>query len=219
MGETPMSHWHGLGGSYLFQSYGELVLDGLAVYFQQLSGWILVMIPTKIYSIALGTLVFTGGVIAISAPGQTSTQKISQVSSHSYRVAQSTVNTGAIEASVLQQINQYRSSQGLGALTRNSALDAQARTHSQNMASGKVPLGHQGFQERLQASGVAYSAAAENVAYNQGANDPATQAVQGWLKSSGHLANIRGNYDLTGIGVASNSQGTIYFTQIFMRAR
>lgn len=177
------------------------------------------MIRTKIYGIALGTLVFTGGAIAISAPGQTSTPKLSQVSSHSYQVAQSTVNTAAIETSVFQQINQYRASQGLSALTRNSAIDTQARTHSQNMASGKVAFGHDGFQQRIQATGIAYTAAAENVAYNQGASDPATQAVQGWLKSSGHLANIKGNYNLTGVGVASNSQGKIYFTQIFLRSK
>lgn len=177
------------------------------------------MIRTKIYSIALGTLVLTGGLIAISAPGQTSTQKISPVSIRSYQVAQSTINTAAIEASVFQQINQYRASQGLSALTRNSAIDTQARTHSQNMASGKVPLGHDGFQQRVQATGIASSASAENVAYNQGSSDPATQAVQGWLKSSVHLTNIKGNYNLTGVGVASNSQGKIYFTQIFLRSK
>ncbi|MFM6200937.1 MAG: CAP domain-containing protein, partial [Dolichospermum sp.] len=55
--------------------------------------------------------------------------------------------------------------------------------------------------------------------YNQGHQDPAAQAVQGWLNSSGHLANIRGNYNQTGIGVARNNQGKIYFTQIFLQSR
>ena len=87
------------------------------------------------------------------------------------------------------------------------------------MASGKVAFGHDGFSARVKATGIAYSGAAENVAYNQGSKDPATTAVQGWLKSSGHLTNIKGNYNLTGIGVASNSKGQIYFTQIFLRSR
>ncbi|MBD2388379.1 CAP domain-containing protein [Cylindrospermum sp. FACHB-282] len=173
----------------------------------------------NLYSAAFGTLFLTSGAIAISAPGHTAIHKSSLVSKYSYEIAQSTVNTAAIEASVFEQINQYRASQGLAALTRNSAIDTQARTHSKNMASGQVPFGHNGFQQRVQATGISYSAAAENVAYNQGVSDPATAAVQGWLKSSGHLANIKGNYNLTGIGVASNSQGRIYFTQIFLRSK
>lgn len=85
------------------------------------------------------------------------------------------------------------------------------------MANGTVPFGHTGFSERVRAIGIPYRGAGENVAYNQGYSDPATIAVQGWLKSPGHLANIKGNYDKTGIGVASNSKGAIYFTQIFLR--
>jgi len=135
------------------------------------------------------------------------------------QVAQGNVNTAAIEAAVFQKINQYRSSQNLPALARNSTIDNQARIHSRNMASGKVAFGHNGFSGRVAATGIAYSRVAENVAYNQGHQDPAAQAVQGWLNSSGHLANIKGNYNQTGIGVASNNQGKIYFTQIFLRSR
>ncbi|MBD2448219.1 CAP domain-containing protein [Nostoc sp. FACHB-152] len=122
----------------------------------------------------------------------------------------------AIENSVHQQINQLRSGQGLPPLQRNSAMDNQARIHSQNMASGQVPFGHIGFAQRVQATGISYSSAAENVAYNQGYSDPATQAVQGWRNSPGHWTNIKGNYNLTGIGVAKNSKGEVYFTQIFI---
>lgn len=135
------------------------------------------------------------------------------------QVAQGNVNTATLEAAVFQKINQYRDSQNLHALNRNSTIDNQARIHSQNMVSGKVAFGHDGFSGRVAATGIAYSQAAENVAYNQGHQDPATQALKGWLNSSGHRANIRGDYNLTGIGVASNNQGKIYFTQIFLRSR
>lgn len=174
------------------------------------------MIRHTISSIVAGVLVLASAA-AIATPGQTYTPKYNQESSHSLLLAQATTNTTAIEQSVLQQINQYRATQKLPALTRNASIDNQARIHSQNVASGKVPFGHQGFQQRVQAIAISYRGAAENVAYNQNVSDPATQAVQGWLKSSGHLANIKGNYDLTGIGVASNSKGQIYFTQIFIR--
>ncbi|MGZ5045076.1 MAG: FG-GAP-like repeat-containing protein [Methylobacter sp.] len=125
----------------------------------------------------------------------------------------------AIEQSVFQQINAYRASQGLPALTLNATIiSEQARIHSQNMASGIVPFGHTGFETRIQtiAQTIPYRSAAENVAANQGYSDPASTAVTGWLNSPGHLANIVGNYQLTGIGVAKSSTGQIYFTQIFL---
>jgi uncharacterized protein YkwD len=134
-------------------------------------------------------------------------------------IAQFNDSTAAIEASVFQQINQYRAAQNLPPLRRNPRIDAQAQIHSQNMASGRTPLGHEGFQERVEAIGIPLRGAAENVAYNQGTRDPATQAVQSWLRSSGHLANIRGDYNLTGVGVAVNNQGVFYFTQIFIHSR
>ncbi|MDZ8240963.1 MAG: CAP domain-containing protein [Nostoc sp. ChiQUE01a] len=175
------------------------------------------MIRTTIYGIGLATLFFGSGAIATSITEPTFIPMSSDISSDTVKIAQSTINTAAIEQSVFTQINNYRSSKGLPKLTRNSAIDNQARIHSQNMASGKVAFGHTGFQERLKAIRISYRGAAENVAYNQGYSDPATQAVQGWLKSPGHLANIVGNYNLTGVGVASNSKGQIYFTQIFLR--
>ncbi|MTJ53032.1 CAP domain-containing protein [Anabaena sp. UHCC 0253] len=168
----------------------------------------------KTISIAgAGLLVLVSGAIANSLPNSAS------VSNPSYQVAQATVDTAAIEAAVFRQINQYRSSQNLPALNRNSKIDNQARIHSQNMANGKVAFGHGGFQARVTAINIPYSRVAENVAYNQGSQNPATTAVQGWLKSSGHLANIKGNYNLTGIGVANNNKGQIYFTQIFLLSR
>lgn len=127
----------------------------------------------------------------------------------------------AMEQSVFNQINQYRKSRGLSALTLDSRITAQAQAHSQAMASGRVPFSHDGFQQRVQiiSRSIPYSNAAENVSYSKGYQDPATQAVQGWLKSSGHKKNIEGKYDLTGIGAAKNAKGEYYFTQIFIKRR
>ena len=137
-----------------------------------------------------------------------------------YVAQTSTANSvDAIEKAVYNQVNQYRASRGLPPLNANTRMSEQARIHSQNMANGKVPFGHQGFEQRVTAVAIAYSSAAENVAYNQGYSDPATVAVQGWIKSSGHRQNIEGNFNLTGIGVATNAQGQYYFTQLFIRSR
>ncbi|MDB9468425.1 CAP domain-containing protein [Dolichospermum circinale CS-1225] len=171
------------------------------------------MLKSFIFAASAGFLVLVSGTMASSEPNFSTGLTLN------YQVAQGNVNTATIEASVFQKINQYRVSQNLPALTRNSTIDNQARIHSQNMASGRVAFGHNGFSGRVAATGIAYSRVAENVAYNQGHQDPADRAVQGWLNSSGHLANIKGNYTLTGIGVASNNQGKIYFTQIFLRSR
>ncbi|MBD2502332.1 CAP domain-containing protein [Anabaena azotica] len=151
--------------------------------------------------------------------GQNSPQNSSggQNSPQNSSGGQSDGNSASIEQSIFDQINQYRQSQNLPPLTRNASIDQQARNHSENMASGKVPFSHQGFEQRVQATGVAFKDAKENVAYNQD-RDPATSAVQSWLKSSGHLANIRSNTNLTGIGVAVNGQGVVYLTQIFIRS-
>ncbi|MHC5772762.1 CAP domain-containing protein [Nostoc sp.] len=175
------------------------------------------MIKTTIYSVALGTILLSSGAIATSVTNQTSTPESLQVLSNTVYIAASSVNTASLEGLVFNQINDYRASQGLPKLSRNSKIDNQARIHSQDMASGKVPFGHTGFPERINAIGISYRAAGENVASNGGYTNPATIAVQGWLKSPGHLANIRGNYDKTGIGVASKDGREIYFTQIFLR--
>jgi uncharacterized protein YkwD len=175
------------------------------------------MIKTTIYAVALGTLVISSGAIATPVTNPTLTPISSHLSNSTVKIAASTIDTAAVEQSIFTQINTYRVSQGLAALTRNSAIDNQARIHSQNMANGKVPFGHTGFPERVRAIGIPYTGAGENVAYNWGYADPATIAVQGWLKSPGHLANIRGNYNKTGTGVAMSKTGQVYLTQIFLR--
>ena len=117
-----------------------------------------------------------------------------------------------------QQINQYRISRNLPPLKLDNSISQQARIHSQNMAQDKVPFSHEGFEQRMTSvsSTISYRSAAENIAYNQGYRDPVERAVTGWIKSPGHHKNMIGNYNLTGIGMAKNSQGEYYFTQIFV---
>jgi uncharacterized protein YkwD len=128
-------------------------------------------------------------------------------------------STLTMETAVFNQINAFRATQKLPALKLNSTITTQARNHSTTQAKTKV-MSHNGFQTRVNEIGktISWRGAAENVAYNSGYSDPATVAVNGWIKSPGHLANIKGNYNLTGIGVARNSAGQVYFTQIFIRS-
>ncbi len=127
----------------------------------------------------------------------------------------------AMEKSIHQQINQYRQARKLPPLTLDARISEQAKIHSQNMASGKVPFSHQGFDERVSAirRQLSYRAAAENVAFNQGYSNPSKQAVDGWIKSNGHRVNIEGQYNLTGVGVVKNAKNGYYFTQLFINRR
>ena len=135
---------------------------------------------------------------------------------------QPTSNSGSyttLEQSVHEQINQYRKSQNLPPLTLNAEISKEAKAHSQAMASGKVPFGHAGFEQRVEAINriIPYRTAAENVAFNKGYSNPSEQAIEGWIKSNGHRINIEGQYNLTGIGVVKNAKGEYFFTQIFIR--
>ncbi|OCR00522.1 serine protease [Oscillatoriales cyanobacterium USR001] len=129
------------------------------------------------------------------------------------------LNLTDLEKSVHERVNKYRASRNLPPLTLNSSIIEQARIHSQNMANGKVPFSHNGFQQRVDIIGksITYRSAAENVAYNLGFSDPDRNAVEGWIKSPGHRKNMEGDYNLTGIGIAKNPKGEYYFTQIFIQ--
>jgi uncharacterized protein YkwD len=176
------------------------------------------------FVIALSTLVIAGGLPTDSLPlAHTSTKKQTPSKPSSISVPQVvstiTVRNSDLEKSVFEQINRYRASLGLPKLLLDEKISRLARIHSQNMANRKVPFSHQGFERRVSSIPLRFTSASENVAFNQGYNDPAKQAVIEWIESPGHLVNIKGYYNLTGIGVAINSEGEVYLTQIFVRMK
>jgi uncharacterized protein YkwD len=126
-----------------------------------------------------------------------------------------------LEAKVYQQVNQYRQSRNLLPLALNRVISQQARLHSQRMAAALVTLGHDGFDKRARAIAVTlpYESVGENVAMNQGSDDPVAIAVKGWIESKGHRENMVGDYNATGIGIAKNVEGEYYFTQLFVKKR
>jgi uncharacterized protein YkwD len=119
-----------------------------------------------------------------------------------------------MERDAFNRINAYRQTKGLPAFVWNEAIAVQARIHSDNMANGRVPFGHDGFAARIAATKVTYSGAAENIAWNKGYADPAKQAAEGWFKSPGHESNLRGNFNLSAVGVVRNAKGQVYFIPI-----
>lgn len=122
-----------------------------------------------------------------------------------------------MQDAVLVHINEYRQQHGLPKLTMNQNLIREAKQHSIDMATHKIPFGHQNFAKRISHAHAQIKnsgAGAENVAYNY---KDARTVVQQWVLSPGHKRNIVGNYNLTGIGIARDKQGRIYYTQLFLR--
>ena len=100
-------------------------------------------------------------------------------------------------------------------LILDDSLNSIAQRHSDAMAAGKVPLGHDGFAARADVIRGLFPTAGgigENVTF---AVD-APEAVESWWTSEGHQANMTGDYTYTGIG-ATLKDGLWFCTQIFMR--
>lgn len=114
--------------------------------------------------------------------------------------------------------NKYRASKELSPVRWHDGIAKIAQRHAQQMASGAMPFSHDGFDERVRAFPVVHRSAAENLALNSGVADVAKVAVDGWIKSPGHEKNLRGAFNLCGIGVARSANGTFYLTQLFASA-
>ena len=127
------------------------------------------------------------------------------------------------ELRALDLINGERARVGLQPLALDGPLTRMARYHSENMAEtgtlnhvDRDGLDLSGRAELLGLRG--WKALGENIAYNQGYEDPTAFAVERWMISSKHRANIlNGEFTHAGLGIAKGSDGTFYFTQVFMR--
>ncbi|WP_159627446.1 CAP domain-containing protein [Massilia puerhi] len=130
---------------------------------------------------------------------------------------------------ILDEVNQARASaracgdqsfKAAPPLAWNPALGNAALAHSQDMATRRYFSHHarDGSQaaERALRAGYTWRRVGENIAFGQ--RSP-REAVEGWLDSPGHCANIM-NRDFTEMGAAygvtpQRQAGIIYWTQVF----
>ncbi len=174
---------------------------------------------TKVFpalgGVAFAALIFGGIEVPLSSNSESVSDSVIVLGSKPVNAAS---DVAAMERSVHQQINQYRRSQGLPPLTLDSRISAIARVHSKKMADKQVAFGHSGSGSRYKEISklISWRGVAENVAYNMGHQNPGNVAVNGWKKSPGHNRNMLGKYQVTGIGIAKNSKGEYYFTQLFV---
>ncbi|HYN86472.1 MAG TPA: CAP domain-containing protein [Pyrinomonadaceae bacterium] len=142
------------------------------------------------------------------------------------RVASAPVAVAAATSSerrVFELINEERRARGRRPLAWDGELTRLARYHSQNMARqdffnhvDRDGLDMSGRAEVLGVGG--WRALAENIAFNQGYDDPEAFAVERWMISHKHRDNIlNGEFTHAGLGVARASDGRVYFTQVFVK--
>lgn len=121
-----------------------------------------------------------------------------------------------IEQEIFRLVNEHRTGLGLAALVWNDSIAEVARGHSRDMADGKTPFGHDGFNDRVALLGsvLGCSVVAEVIAYS----DSARKAVEALIASDDHRYILEGDYALSGVGVVKEASGrAFYATQMFTR--
>ena len=137
--------------------------------------------------------------------------------SNSSSSASSGSTSSSDESQALSLLNQDRAANGLTALKSNSQLTKLAENYALDMInrgyfSHYNPEGQSPF-DRMNNAGIAYKTAGENLAINTSV----TAAEKAFMNSSGHRANIlNSTYTDVGIGVARNSNGSVYVVQEFI---
>ena len=130
-----------------------------------------------------------------------------------------TVTTTAQEDEVIRLVNVERSKQGLQMLAKNWELCRIARYKSADMAnkgyfSHTSPTYGSPFK-MMESFGIRFSSAGENIAYGQRTPQ---EVMNGWMNSPGHRSNILSpSYTQIGVGMAKNSSGVLYWTQMFIK--
>lgn len=136
-------------------------------------------------------------------------------------VAPSLDEASSIERRAFEQTNLVRRQHGLPPFQWDSELCRLARSHSENMGrlkffSHSTPEGHR-LKDRARNAGIRFVVIAENIAYNMGYDDPGSFAVQRWMVSPGHRANILyAGFQAMAVGTFVAPDGAVYLTQTFI---
>jgi len=118
------------------------------------------------------------------------------------------------ESDFMVMLNSERATLGKKPLAINSHLSNAAYLHSADMAEqgyfSHTSLDGRTFDQRIVAAGYTnYSSLAENIAYAYGSPD-AARVYNMWKNSSGHYANMMGDFSDAGLGVYSKNGYTYY---------
>jgi len=128
----------------------------------------------------------------------------------------------AIERRAFEQTNIVRVKNGLPPFVWDADVCRMARNHSESMSrrgffSHMTPDGLR-LRDRARVAGISqFSVLGENIAYNQGYEDPGAFAVERWMLSPKHRANILSSeFRAMAIGSFVAPDGSVYLTQTFI---
>lgn len=125
----------------------------------------------------------------------------------------------AYEDEVIRLVNVERTKRGLGALKKNWEVARVARYKATDMAnknyfSHTSPTYGSPFN-MMETFGIRFSAAGENIAMGQRTPQ---EVMTAWMNSPGHRSNILSpSFTQIGVGAAKNKNGTIYWSQMFIK--
>lgn len=126
------------------------------------------------------------------------------------------VQVAGVQDGALALTNERRIAAGLDPLVVDARLTGAAQSHANDMATRQV-MTHSGSDnsnagQRIAVQGYGATAWAENVASGQ---TTASDAVNAWMNSSGHRANILNQrYVNIGVAAATDSKGVTYWTMV-----
>ena len=127
-----------------------------------------------------------------------------------------------IEKRAFDETNIIRVKNGLPPFAWDSDVCRMARTHSENMSrlrffSHVTPNGLR-LRDRARVAGILqFSVLGENIAFNQGYDDPGAFAVERWMLSPKHRDNILSpEFRAMAIGSFVAPDGSVYLTQTFI---
>jgi uncharacterized protein YkwD len=132
------------------------------------------------------------------------------------------VEPNDIEKRVFEQTNLVRVKNNLPPFTWDADVCRMARIHSESMSrngyfSHVTPDGLR-LRDRARAAGILqFSVLGENIGLSQGYDDPGAFAVEQWMQSTKHRANIlNSEFRAMAIGSFVGPDGSIYLTQTFI---
>jgi uncharacterized protein YkwD len=128
----------------------------------------------------------------------------------------------SLEQRCLTEVNRLRELRGLDRLALSEELLEIARYYSRRMAEEKFfshtdPEGRT-VRQRVSDAGITWRVLGENLAYSNGYSNPVAASMNGWMDSESHRRNILDpSYRKTAVGVWISGDGTVYFTEIFLK--
>jgi uncharacterized protein YkwD len=128
----------------------------------------------------------------------------------------------SLEQQCLDEVNRVRRARRLARLDFYDDLLPVARQYSRRMAEERFfshtdPDGRT-VHERVDEADIKWRMVGENLAYSNGYINPVAASLHRWMDSPGHRRNILDpDFRLTAIGAWIDSDGTVYFTEIFLK--